>query len=71
MRRVALCLLLFAWLAGSAAGQRQMERLDRGTVALRRPEGGAFVSWRLLGNEPDDVRVQRLPPDRRATPSNA
>jgi hypothetical protein len=31
-----------------------MERLDRGVVALRRGADN-FVSWRLLGNEPDDV----------------
>jgi rhamnogalacturonan endolyase len=56
MHRLADCAwLLIALVADSAVGQRQMERLDRGTVAVRRPEGGAFVSWRLLGNEPEDV----------------
>ena len=30
-----------------------MERLGRGVVAVPRAEGGAFVSWRLLGTEPE------------------
>ena len=35
--------------------QRQMEDLDRGVVAVRNAEGKVFVSWRLLGTEPDDI----------------
>ncbi len=35
-------------------GQRQMEYLDRGVVAIK-TEKGVFVSWRLLGTEPDDL----------------
>ncbi|MCE4552967.1 rhamnogalacturonan lyase [Pelomonas cellulosilytica] len=46
-------------LAGAAmaapAAPRQMERLDRGLVALQTP-AGVFVSWRLLGTEPAGVR---------------
>ena len=33
---------------------RQMERLDRGVVAVP-TDGKAFVSWRLLGTDPDGV----------------
>lgn len=36
-------------------GQRQMESLDRGAVAVRTDGGKVFVSWRLLGNEPEDT----------------
>ncbi|XAE59308.1 rhamnogalacturonan lyase [Termitidicoccus mucosus] len=32
-----------------------MENLDRGVVAVRATESGAFVSWRLLGTEAADV----------------
>ncbi|MFY9154500.1 MAG: hypothetical protein WAO52_20960, partial [Prolixibacteraceae bacterium] len=35
--------------------QRQMEMLDRGLVVLHTPGDSAFVSWRLLGNEPDEI----------------
>jgi hypothetical protein len=32
----------------------QMEFLDRGLVAVK-VENGVFISWRLLGNEPEDI----------------
>ena len=35
--------------------QRPMEMLDRGVVAVRNKEGKAFVSWRLLGTEPNTL----------------
>src|SRR5688500_20285834 len=38
-----------------AGGARQMERLGRGLVAVRQDSGRVFVSWRLLGTDPDDV----------------
>lgn len=37
-----------------ACGQRQAEYLQRGVVALPH-EDGVFVSWRLLGNDPQEV----------------
>jgi rhamnogalacturonan endolyase len=37
------------------AGARQMERLGRGVVAIRREDGRVFVSWRLLGTDPVDI----------------
>ncbi len=57
---VARILLPAAWVAcGMAQAQplppKQVERLDRGVVALQ-TGAGAFVSWRLLGTEPADVR---------------
>lgn len=35
--------------------QRQMERLDRGVVAVNEGNGNVFVSWRWLGTEADDI----------------
>ena len=35
--------------------QRQMEYLNRGVYAVNTGSGRVFVSWRLLGNEPDDI----------------
>ncbi len=35
--------------------QRVMERLDRGIVAVNQGEGKVFVSWRLLGTDPEAV----------------
>lgn len=34
---------------------RQMERLGRGLVALRRDDGKVFLSWRLFGTDPDAI----------------
>jgi rhamnogalacturonan endolyase len=42
-------------LATSANAQRQMEKLGRGVVAINQGEGKVFVSWRLLGTEPDSI----------------
>ena len=43
-------------LAGAeASAQRQMERLGRGVVAIRRADGAVYVGWRLLGTDPEDV----------------
>jgi rhamnogalacturonan endolyase len=36
------------------AGARQMEKLDRGVVAVK-VNNGVFISWRLLGNDPSDT----------------
>jgi len=35
--------------------QRQMETLNRGLVAVKRTDGGVFVSWRLLGTDPQAI----------------
>lgn len=42
--------------AGSGAGlpPRQMEYLDRGLVAVK-VDNGVFLSWRMLGTDPDDI----------------
>lgn len=34
---------------------RQMERLDRGIVAVRTSPEGVFISWRLLATDPEDI----------------
>ncbi|MFG6463543.1 rhamnogalacturonan lyase [Roseateles sp. DXS20W] len=52
--RLACSVLLAAGVAAQAQ-PRQVEKLDRGVVALATPSG-VFVSWRLLGTEPAGVR---------------
>jgi rhamnogalacturonan endolyase len=39
----------------SALAERQRERLGRGVVAVRQPDGSVFVGWRLLGTDPDET----------------
>lgn len=47
-------LLLNLFSSSILFSQRQMEYLDRGTVAIN-TDDGVFVSWRQLGNEPTDL----------------
>lgn len=52
MRRQCGYWLAVLVLCGQATwGQRQMEHLDRGGVAVSMAGGGVFVSWRLLGTD--------------------
>ncbi|MBC7616677.1 MAG: rhamnogalacturonan lyase [Pedobacter sp.] len=44
---MAMCATLFA--------QRQMEKLNRGMIAMRQGTDSVYVGWRLLGTEPDDI----------------
>ncbi|ALI97831.1 rhamnogalacturonan lyase [Rufibacter tibetensis] len=48
-----LCTILLG--GGQALAQRQMEYLNRGIVAVAKGSEGVYVSWRMLGNEPDNI----------------
>ena len=39
----------------SGLAQRQMEKLTRGVIAMNTGNGTSFVSWRLLGTDPDGI----------------
>lgn len=54
MKKHSLYLLLF-FLTTSLYGQRIMENLDRGVVAIRNSPDSVFISWRLLGTEPENL----------------
>ncbi len=54
-RTFLLATLLASLLLPSVFAQRQMERLDRGVVAVKQTNGAVFVGWRMLGTDPDDV----------------
>ena len=41
--------------AAATAQPRLMENLGRGVVAIRAAENRVFVSWRMLGTDPDDI----------------
>ncbi len=45
-----LCLLPLA-----VAAQPVMERLSRGVVAVHRADGSVFISWRVLGTDPQGI----------------
>lgn len=42
-------------LPSTASAQRQMENLGRGVVAVKQAPDKAFISWRMLGTEPDNI----------------
>jgi len=42
------------WTPEPVAGSRQMEKLDRGLVAVK-TNNGVFLSWRMLGTEPSSI----------------
>ena len=48
-----VCLCLFPVLGFGA--ERQLEKLDRGVVAVRQSNGPVFVSWRWLATDPDGL----------------
>lgn len=51
------CFLFLAPCPGlrAAPAPRQMEELNRGVVAVPSADGAIFVSWRLLGTDPENV----------------
>ncbi len=51
--RTALVLLICLTAAGR--GQRQMENLSRGIVAVRQAGGRVYVGWRLFGTDPEAI----------------
>jgi len=59
MTTAAKLLLLIALISAltviptEAFAQRQMERLGRGVIAVNQGGGKVFVSWRLLGDDPE------------------
>lgn len=52
--RLILAVLLLCT-PGTVFAQRHMETLGRGVVATLQQDGKVFVSWRLFGNDPDNV----------------
>jgi rhamnogalacturonan endolyase len=48
-------LSLLSFVPAVPRAQRQVERLGRGVAAVKQDNGKVFVSWRLLGTEPDSI----------------
>jgi len=57
MKKNTLFALLFCLVlpVGSLLGQRQMEKLNRGLVAIRTSTSSVYLSWRVLGSDPDNI----------------
>ena len=50
-----LAILFLITLSFQTNAQRKMENLGRGVVAIHSAANEAFISWRLLGTEPEDI----------------
>lgn len=50
-----ITILLFLFISLSISAQRKMENLGRGLVAVRTDNNHVFLSWRMLGTEPEDI----------------
>jgi len=56
MKKITLFTLLIVYFNSlQLIAQRRMEYLDRGLIAIKQNEHKVFVSWRLLGTEPNDL----------------
>lgn len=53
MKQLSIFFLFFLTL--TALGQRRMEYLTRGLVAVQAGKDSVFVSWRLLASDPDEL----------------
>ncbi len=50
-----ILLLFLILLSGNLLAQRQLEKLNRGLVAVKSATNQVFLSWRVLGSDPDNV----------------
>ncbi|MDD5185913.1 MAG: Por secretion system protein, partial [Paludibacter sp.] len=50
-----ILLLFLIFLSGNLLAQRQLEKLNRGLVAVKTSSSQIFLSWRVLGSDPDNV----------------
>ncbi len=53
--------VLFGLAWGAVSDGLCGDRLDRGLVALERPDGGVYVGWRLLRSDPSKSSEKRPP----------
>ena len=53
--KLRIFMVIYFIFSGSLQAQRQMEKLDRGVVAVNLGNGKVYVGWRMLGTEPDNI----------------
>ena len=53
--KCAVCVAVLSAIIPAALAQRQMEKLGRGVVAMRTGTSSAYVGWRLLGTDAENV----------------
>ncbi len=55
LKKTAILLLLLLGLSAQTNAQRNVEKLNRGLVAMRLNTNQVYIGWRMLGTEPTDV----------------
>lgn len=55
LERALVLVVVAAVFAPAAQAQRQMEKLGRGLIVLRSASSQAYLSWRLLATDPEDI----------------
>jgi hypothetical protein len=55
IRLLLLITLIITAFINNVSGQYQMEKLNRGIVAVKTSDTSVFISWRLLATDPDTV----------------
>ena len=55
MKSITAFILFGIFFALTLTAERQMEKLNRGMVAVPLKEGGYFISWRLLKSDPSSI----------------
>src|SRR5665647_1125028 len=55
IKQISIVILFFIMQAACYAQPRQTERLKRGLVAMKTTENYAFISWRLLINDVNEI----------------
>ncbi|MBK0370334.1 rhamnogalacturonan lyase family protein [Flavobacterium agrisoli] len=54
-KRILFAFLFLFGLTNQVIAQRNVEKLNRGLIAMRLNSNEVYVNWRMLGNEPIDV----------------
>lgn len=49
------CCFAICFINAGVYGQKKVEKLGRGVVAIRASATSVFISWRLLGTEPSNL----------------
>lgn len=49
------CFMISLFFATQLFGQRQMEKLGRGVIAVRQNNDSVYVGWRMFGTDADDI----------------
>jgi rhamnogalacturonan endolyase len=49
------CFIISLFFATKLFGQRQMEKLGRGVIAVRQNNDSVYVGWRMLGTDADEI----------------